>query len=83
MVRTKDQAGAFACEKVPHRFNLVRRRFLLGDHMVQAEHHHGVRVRENPFIDRQPLSCLIDPLINGHRLSGDLADQVWKLTSDK
>ena len=60
MVRTKDQARAFAREKVLQRLNLLRRSFLLSDHVVQAKDHHRVCVGENAFVDRQSLSGLID-----------------------
>src|SRR5580704_2493423 len=76
MMRTEDEACAFALKKVPQSFYLVQRCFLLGNHVVQPEHHEGVGVCENPFVDRQSLSGLINSLINSDGLSGDLADEV-------
>ena len=74
MVRTKYQAGALASKKPPQRFNLVRRGFLLGDHVVEAKYHERVCVGEYTFVDRQSLPGLIDPLIHSHGLSGYFAD---------
>ena len=41
--------------------------------MVQAEHHQGVRIRENSFINWQFVPCLVDALINSHGMTSRLA----------
>ena len=47
--------------------------FLLGDEVVQAEHHQRVRVCKNSLIDREFVPCLVDALVDGHRMTGRLA----------
>src|SRR6266850_380296 len=79
MVRTEDEASAVAAEKVPQGFYLVRRCFLLGHNVVQAKYHERVGVGEDSFVDRQALSGLVDPLINSHGLSRDLAEEVLEV----
>ena len=47
VVRTENQASAFAREKFAKRLDLFRGRFLFRDQMIQAEYHQGVRVGEH------------------------------------
>ena len=73
MVRSEQQAGAFALEPLADRRDFLRRRFLFGKEMVEAEHHERVGVRQNSFIDRQLVAGLVDSLENGDRMAGYLA----------
>ena len=50
-----------------------RRGLLLGDEVVQAEHHQRVRVGEDSLVDRQLVARLVDALVDGHRMPGRLA----------
>ena len=61
-------------QKLLDRFDLFRSGLLLGDHVIEPEHHQGVGIREHLLIDRQSLPGLIDPLVNDDRLSSHLAD---------
>ena len=58
------------------RFDLLRGRLLLGDQMIEAEHHQRVRVVENARVDRKLLPRLVDALVDGDWMSGLLADQL-------
>src|SRR3984957_21090102 len=42
MVRSQDETGSFAAQKVPDCLDLFRRGFLFGEHMIQAECHECV-----------------------------------------
>ena len=46
--------------------------FLLGDEVVQAENHQRVRVGKDSLIDRELVPCLVDALVNSHRMIGRL-----------
>ena len=52
MVGSDNQACTFACEKLPDRLDFLPGSFLLGDHVVEAEHHEGIRVSEDALIQR-------------------------------
>ena len=58
------------------RFDLLRGRLLLGDQMIEAEHHQRVGVVENAGVDRQLLPRLVDALVHGDGMSRLLADQL-------
>ena len=58
------------------RFDFLRGRFLLGDQMIEAEHHQRVGVVENARVDRKFLPRLVDALVDGDGMSGLLADQL-------
>ena len=75
MVGPNDQACTFAREKLPNRLDFLPGGFLLGDHMVEAEHHEGVGVSEDTLIQRETLTGLIDALINGHGMSRGVSDE--------
>ena len=71
--------------QVPSRFrkfskclDLLWGGLLLGDHMVETEDHQRVGVVENALVNREFLSCLVDALVDGDGMSGDLADEVLK-----
>ena len=76
MVRAENQARAFALEPLAHGFDFLRRRLLLGDQMIEAEHHQRVRIVENARVDRQLLSRLVDALVDGHGMSRQLSNQL-------
>ena len=58
--------------------DLLGRRLLLGDDMIEPEHHESIGVGENAFVDRQLVPGLVDALKNGDRmprcLAGDLLE---------
>src|SRR5262249_22456072 len=62
MVWTENETSSFASEKLPNCFDFLRPSFLIGDHMVQPEHHDGIRVCQYPFVERKLESSLIDAL---------------------
>ena len=78
VVRTEDQARAFACEPLAQRLDFLRGGLLFGDQMIEAEHHQRVRVLEHACVDRQLLPGLVDALIHGDGMSRQLADQLLK-----
>ena len=59
-MRTEDETGSFALEKLPNGFDLIGRRFLLSNHVIEAENHEGVGVGENALVDGQSLTSLIN-----------------------
>ena len=61
---------------VAHRFDFLGGRFLLGDQMIEAEHHQRVGIVENAGVDRKLLTRLIDALVHGDWMSRLLADQL-------
>ena len=75
-MRTEDETGSFALEKLSNGFDLIGRRFLLSDHVVEAEDHEGVGVGENALVDGQSLTSLIDSLVDGHGPLGCFADEL-------
>ena len=62
MVWTEDEARSFAPEEFPDSFDFFRRRFLIGDHMVQTKHHEGIGVCQYLLVERQLEPGLIDSL---------------------
>ena len=46
--------------------------------MVEPKHHERVRVRQDPLVERLPVPRLVDPLEDGNRMSGGLADKLLK-----
>ncbi len=76
VVRTENQARAFALEPLAHRFDFRRGRLLLGDQVIEAEHHQRVGIVENARVDRKLLPRLVDALVDGDRMSGLLANQL-------
>ena len=73
VVRREQQAGAFALEPLADRGDFLRRGFLLGKKVVQAEHHQRVGVGQNPFVNRQLVAGLVDALEHGDRMAGGFA----------
>jgi hypothetical protein len=69
VVRGQQQTRAFTLEPFADRGDLVRRRLLLRDEMVEAEHHQRVGVPENALVDRLLESSLVDALKHRDRMS--------------
>ena len=76
VVRTENQARAFPLEPLADGVDFLRRGLLLGDQVIEAEHHQRVRVLEDARVDRQLLSRLVDALVDGHGMSGQLSHQL-------
>ena len=78
MMGCKEEAGAVPLQPFADRRDLLRRRLLFGENMVEPEHHQGVGVSENAFVDRQLVAGLVDPLEDGDRMvrcfAGDLLE---------
>src|SRR5687767_4259151 len=75
-MRSNDQAGAFAGKKFLYRFDLLWSSFLLRHHMIQTEHQQRVGVIKNSLVERQPLPCLVYPLIIDRGMPCSLAHQI-------
>ena len=73
MVRRKQETGAVPLQPFTDRGDLLRRRLLFGDNMIESEHHQGVGVGENAFIDRQLVAGLVDALEDRDRMAGRFA----------
>src|SRR5712671_3724233 len=46
--------------------------------MIEAEHHQGIRIVENARVDGKFLARLVDALVHGNWMSGQLSDQLLK-----
>ena len=79
MVRREEQARAFPVEPLPDRVDFSRLGLLLGHEVIQTEHHQRVRVCENAFVDREFVPRLVNALVNGDRLAGNLAHDLLKI----
>src|SRR5215211_9350656 len=75
-MRTEEQASPLTRQELLDRFNFFRGCLLLGDHVIEPEHHQRVGIGQHPLIDRKPLSSLIDPLVDDDRLPSHLADNI-------
>ena len=71
MVRSKDETSAFTAEKMPDCIDFFRGGLLFGEHVIQAEDHERVGVAEDPLVQRQFLSGLINPLKDHDRRPGN------------
>jgi hypothetical protein len=78
MMGRKQKAGAVPLQPFADRADLLRRRLLFGEDVVESEHHQGVSVSEHAFVDRQLVAGLVDPLKDGdwmaRCLAGDLLE---------
>ena len=83
VVRPENDARSLASEERAQRLDLLGRGLLFGDHMVEPEDHQRVGVGEDPLVDRQFLSGLIDALVDGHGLARYLADDALKAQQRK
>src|SRR5579871_118762 len=69
MMGRKQETGAVALQPLADRGDLVRRRLLLGDYMIEAEHHQRVGIGENALVDRKLVAGLIDALKDRDRMA--------------
>ena len=76
VVRAENQAPAFAFEPIADGVDFLWGRLLLGDQMIEAEHHQGVRIVENARVDGKFLARLVDALVHGNWMSGQLSNQL-------
>ena len=53
--------------------DLLRCGFLLGQEVVEPEHHQGVGVGEDPLVDRKLVAGLVDALEHRDRMAGGFA----------
>ena len=78
MMRREQETGAVPLQPFADRGDLLRRRLLFGENMVESEHHQRVGVSENALVDRQLIAGLVNALENGDRmarcLAGDLLE---------
>ena len=81
MVRREQQAGAFAVEPFADGGDFLWRRLLLGEKVVQPEHHERVGVGQNAFVNRQFESCLVDALKDGDGVAGHLSGELLEAES--
>ena len=68
-MRRKQQAGAFALEPLAYRCDLFWCRLLFGKKVVESEHQERVGVSQNPFVNRQFVTRLVDALEHGNRVA--------------
>ena len=78
MVRAEHEAGSFSLEEVLKCLDLFRGGLLFGDQVVETEDHQRVGIVEDALVDGEFLSCLVDALVDGDGMTGDLADKVLK-----
>ena len=72
------------CKPAANGFDLFRRRLLFGEKVVESEHHQSVGVGQDPFIDRQSITRLIDALEHGDGMAGDVLPVIfWKPRDDR
>ncbi len=76
MMGRKQETGAVPLQPFADRGNLLRRRLLFGENMVESEHHQRVGVGQNTFIDRQLESGLVDALEDGDRMASRFASDL-------
>jgi hypothetical protein len=71
----KDYARSFAGKELADRLDFLGCSLLLSNHMIETKHHQRVGVGESPFVERQSLACLVNPLVNSDRVPRRLADE--------
>ena len=76
MVRSNDETGSFAAQKLPERLDLCGRGLLFGEQVIQAEDHQRVGIAQDALVQRQSLTGLIDPLKDCDRRAGDSSDHL-------
>src|ERR1700737_5548599 len=64
VVRREEQAGAFALEPLADGRDFLWRGFLPGREVVEAKHHERVAIGEDPFVNRQLETGLVNALEN-------------------
>src|SRR5262245_11756612 len=78
VMRSDQQARVFAFQPLEDRGDFFRRRLLLGYKVVQAEYQEGIRVRQDPLVNRKPVTSLVDALEHRDRMTGRLAHDLLK-----
>ena len=68
-MRRKQQAGAFTLEPLAYRCDLFWCRLLFGKKVVESEHQERVGISQNPFVNRQFVTRLVDALEHGDRVA--------------
>ena len=58
--------------------DLLRCGFLLRQDVVESEHHQGVGVGKDPFVDRKSVAGLVDALKHGDGVAGRFTRQLLK-----
>src|ERR1700758_4845913 len=71
----KDYACSLSSEELLDRLDFFWGGFLLRDHMVETKHHQSVGVGEYPFVERQSLTRLVNPLVNSDGMPCRLAHE--------
>ena len=76
VVRSEDQAGAFAGEKSLDRLDLRPAGVLLRRQMIESEHHQRVGIVQDALVDRRRLPCLVHALVDRDGMSRGLRDDL-------
>src|SRR5215472_10871492 len=79
VVRAEDQTRSFPRQELSNCLYLFGRSFLFGNHVIESEYHQSVGIRKNPFVQRQSLSSLVNPLIDRDWMFSDLTYQRLEL----
>ena len=69
-MRANDKTRPVSAEKFADRLDFSIVCVLFRNEMIKPEHHQSVRIAENFLTYRQALSCLVDPLVDDHGMSG-------------
>ena len=77
-MRSDHQAGPFALQPLADTRDFLGRRLLLRNQVVETEHHQRVGVLQDAFVDRELVSCLVNPLKYRGRMAGDLGNDLLK-----
>ena len=81
VVRRQEQAGAFALQPAPDCGGLFGCGFLLGQDVIEPEHHQRVGVGQDPLIDWQLVAGLVDALEHRDGMTGHLTGKLLKRQS--
>ena len=75
VMRRQHQAGSVPFQPRRDGRHLGDGRLQTAQQVVQPEHHEGVGVGQDLFVDRPPIAGLVDPLEHRHGVAGQLAGQ--------
>src|SRR3954454_22644829 len=78
-MRREEQASALPLEPLGDRCDLLARWLLLGQEVVESQHHEGVRVGQDAFVDRKLVAGLVDTLEDRHRMRGRFLWHCWRI----
>src|SRR6266436_2186577 len=73
VVRSNGQASPLALEKLLNSLYFIIVRFLIGAQAVQPPHHQRISIRENPFVQGQFISSLVNPLVHRNSMARSLS----------